>query len=170
MRILRTMMTGVLTFAATAMIAADYTVDGQYVTIPVKEAKAGGDRVASRKMFDESERRHPIQEEERIKVEKIHGKILFVGAEDDVLWDTCKYIRRMEKRLSELPHECSWESLLYERGTHFVFPESMLKSMLPIGSGLLVKIMFKAAKEHPKECKETRIDIDKRLKKALKEW
>ena len=42
MRILRTMMTGVLTFAATAMIAADYTVDGQYVTIPVKEAKAGG--------------------------------------------------------------------------------------------------------------------------------
>ncbi len=42
MRILRTMMTGVLTFAATAMLAADYTVDGQYVTIPVKEAKAGG--------------------------------------------------------------------------------------------------------------------------------
>jgi alpha-D-xyloside xylohydrolase len=36
------MMTGVLTFAATAMLAADYTVDGQYVTIPVKEAKAGG--------------------------------------------------------------------------------------------------------------------------------
>jgi alpha-D-xyloside xylohydrolase len=36
------MMTGVLTFAATAMLAADYTVDGQYVTIPVKETKAGG--------------------------------------------------------------------------------------------------------------------------------
>ena len=43
MNILRTMMTGVLTFAAvTAMMAADYTVDGQYVTIPVKEVKAGG--------------------------------------------------------------------------------------------------------------------------------
>ncbi len=42
MRILRTMMTGVLTFAAIAMMAADYTVDGQYVTIPVKEAKADG--------------------------------------------------------------------------------------------------------------------------------
>ena len=43
MRILRMMMTGVLTFAAaTAMMAADYTVGGQYVTIPVKEAKAGG--------------------------------------------------------------------------------------------------------------------------------
>ena len=135
-----------------------------------EEAKAGGDKVASRKMFDESERLHPIREEERIKVENIHGKILFIGAEDDVLWDTCRYIRRMEKRLSELPHECTWEALLYEHGTHFVFPESMLKSMLPIGSGLLVKVMFRAAKEHPKECKETRIDIDRRLRKALKEW
>ena len=26
------------------------------------------------------------------------------------------------------------------------------------------------AKEFPKECKETRIDIDKRLSKAIKEW
>ncbi len=43
-------------------------------------------------MFDESERRHPIQEEERIKVENIHGKIIFIGAEDDVLWDTFRYM------------------------------------------------------------------------------
>ena len=135
-----------------------------------EEAKAGGDKVASRKVFDESERLHPIQEEERIKVENIHGKIVFVGAEDDVLWDTCKYIRRMEKRLSELPHECTWEALLYEHGTHFVFPESMLKSMLPIGSGLLVKFMFKAAKEYPKECKETRRDIDRKLTAIIQKW
>ena len=135
-----------------------------------EEAKAGGDKVASRKMFDESERLHPIQEEERIKVENIHGKILFIGAEDDVLWDTCRYIRRMEKRLEQLPHESTYESWLYEHGTHFAFPESMLKSMLPIGSGLLVKVMFRAAKEYPKECKETRIDIDRKLRKALKEW
>ena len=135
-----------------------------------EEAKAGGDKVASRKMFDESERLHPIQEEERIKVENIHGKIVFVGAEDDVLWDTCKYIRRMEKRLSELPHECTWEALLYEHGTHFVFPESMLKSMLPIGSSLLVKFMFKAAKEYPKECKETRQDIDRKLTAIIQKW
>ena len=135
-----------------------------------EEAKAGGDKVASRKMFDESEKLHPIQEEERIKVENIHGKIVFVGAEDDVLWDTCKYIRRMEKRLSELPNECTWEALLYEHGTHFVFPESMLKSMLPIGSGLLVKFMFKAAKEYSKECKETRRDIDRKLTAIIQKW
>ena len=60
-----------------------------------EESKAGRDMVASRKMFDESERRHPLQEEEKIKVENIRGHIVFVGAEDDVLWDTCRYIRRM---------------------------------------------------------------------------
>jgi len=74
------------------------------------ESKDRGDLIASRSMFDESERRHPIQESERIKVENIKGKIIFIGAEDDVLWDTCKYIRRMEQRLKERPHECEYES------------------------------------------------------------
>ena len=137
----------------------------------IQEAsKAGGDKVASRNMFDESEKRHPIREEERIKVENIHGKLVFIGAEDDVLWDTCRYIRRMEARLAGRPHDCTYESWLYEYGTHFTFPESMLKMMLPVGSGLLVSFMFKAGKEHPKECRETRIDIDRRLKKVLAEW
>ena len=47
-----------------------------------EESKARGDLIASRSMFDESERRHPIQEAERIKVENIKGKIIFVGAEE----------------------------------------------------------------------------------------
>ena len=136
----------------------------------MEEAKAGGNKVASREMFDESERRHPIQEEERIKVEDIRGRIIFIGAEDDVLWDTCRYIRRMEKRLEQLPHESTYESWLYEHGTHFAFPESMLKMMLPIGSKLLISFMFKAGKEYPKECQETRIDIDRRLKEVLAKW
>ena len=135
-----------------------------------EESKAGGDRVASRKLFDESERRHPIREEERIRVEDIRGKLIFIGAEDDVLWDTCRYIRRMEARLERLPHACTHESWLYRHGTHFVFPESMLKMMLPVGSGLLVSMMFRAGKEHPKECRETRLDIDRRLKRALAQW
>ncbi len=135
-----------------------------------EEAKAGGDRAAARNMFDMSERLHPIQEEEKIKVERIHGKILFVGAEDDVLWDTCRYIRRMEERLSRLPHACAWEALLYQHGTHFVFPDSMLRSMLPLASGLLVRLMFRAGREHPKECRATRVDIDRRLRAALQAW
>ena len=113
--------------------------------------------IASRPMFDESERRHPLQEEEKIKVEHIKGKIIFIGAEDDVLWDTCRYIRRMEQRLAE-------------NGTHFVFPESMLKMILPAGASLLVSIMFKDGRKYAKECRETRIDIDRRLQQAIKAW
>ncbi len=135
-----------------------------------EESKAGGDFIASRKMFEESERRHPLREEEKIKVERIRGKVVCIGAEDDVLWNTCRYIRRMQKRLSKIPHECDFEAWLYAHGTHFAFPESMLKTMLPVGSGLLVSLMFKAGRKFPKECKETRIDIDRRLTKLLENW
>lgn len=136
----------------------------------MQESKAGGDKIASRKMFDESERRHPLREEEKIKVERIRGRVICIGAEDDVLWDTCKYIRRMEQRLRQTPHESVFEAWLYQNGTHFAFPESMLRLMLPVGSSLLVSFMFRAGKEHPKECREARLDIDRRLKKALREW
>ena len=42
---LRQYFTGVLLFVATALMASDYTIDGQYVTIPVKKAKTDGAQV-----------------------------------------------------------------------------------------------------------------------------
>ncbi len=142
----------------------------QYWQMIRREAKEGGDMLASRKMFDESERLHPVREEEKIKVEHIKGRVVFVGAEDDVLWDTCKYIRRMDARLKALPHACSYEMLLYQHGTHFVFPEGMMKRMLPVGSGLIVRLAFRAGRQFPKECRATRIDIDKQLRRVLADW
>ena len=139
--------------------------------LKIKEAsRAGKDMVASRPMFDESERRHPLQEEEKIRVENIHGKVLCIGAEDDVLWDTCKYIRRMEKRLQEKPHNCRFKALLYEHGTHFAFPESMLRIMLPVGGSLLVGAAFRAGRKYPKQCRQTRIDIDRKLQAVFRKW
>lgn len=134
-----------------------------------EEAKEGGDFAAARKMFDESERLHPVTEKEKIKVERIKGKLLLIGAEDDVLWDTARYIRRMEKRLQETPHECDPRYLVYEHGTHFVFPESFLKSLLPVGGGLFIRL-FKAGRDFPAECKRTRADIDRKVSLAINEW
>ncbi len=139
----------------------------EYWQMIEKEAKEGGDMVASRKLFDESERRHPLQEEEKIKVENIKGKIVFVGAEDDVLWDTCRYIRRMAERLETLPHDCVYELLTYEHGTHFAFPYSMINPLL---TSLLVRFEFRAGKQFPKECRATRIDIDKKLSEIITKW
>jgi hypothetical protein len=42
--------------------------------------------------------------------------------------------------------------------------------MLPVFSGAFVRFAFVAAKKYPEECKETRIDIDRRLKTAIKAW
>lgn len=135
-----------------------------------KESKESGNMIASRKLFDESEQLHPIKEEEKIKVENIKGKIVFIGAEDDVLWDTAKYIRRMEARLNKLPHDCEWETLIYEHGTHFIFPQSLLEIMFPLFSGLFVRIAFKAARDFPHECKAARIDIDEKLSGIISKW
>lgn len=134
------------------------------------EAKRRGDMIAGRDMFDESERLHPLTEEEAIKVEKIHGHIYFAAAEDDVMWPACKYIRRMEARLNALPHECTWESHLYEHGTHFVFPEGLARKLLPFGVSLLLPLVFKEAKGFVKECRETRRDIDRTLVAAIRKW
>ena len=120
-------------------------------------------------MFDESERLHPVREEEKIKVERIQGKLLLIGAEDDVLWDTAKYIRRMEARLKEKENECTPEILIYEHGTHFIFPESLLKRILPIGSSLFIRL-FKAGKDYPTECRKTREDVDRKIASAINEW
>ena len=142
----------------------------RYWQIIAEETKRTGDMIVSRKLFDDSEAAHPITEEETIKVENICGRLLLVCAEDDVLWDAAKYVRRMERRLAEKPHGCQVEVVVYRHGTHFVLPEGMLKTMLPVGSGLLVKWAFKEARRYPRECRETRLDIDRRMTRIITEW
>ena len=142
----------------------------EYWQVMKAESKENGDMTASRKIFDDSEAAHPITEDEFIKVENIKGMLLMIGAADDSLWNAAKYVKRAEKRLSERPHECEVKALVYEHGTHFVFPESLLKTIFPVGAGLLLKLMFRAAKEYPEECKKTRIDIEKHVLKAIEEW
>ena len=135
-----------------------------------EEAKRRGDMAAARDMFDLSEKLCPLTEDMKIKVERIKGKIVLVGAQDDSLWDTCRYIDRMTERLKTLPHECRVAKLTYEYGSHFVFPQSMLETVLPFGSSQLLKFAFKTLKEHPGECRQTRIDIDRRLGRIIREW
>ena len=134
-----------------------------------EEAKKGGDLIASREIFVASEKAHPIREEEFIKIERIKGKLLLIGAEDDVLWETEKYIKRMEKRLGKREHTCEVESYIYEHATHFVFPEGMVKTILPVGGDLLTRV-FAAGRKFPKECKAARIDIDRRVTQAVDAW
>ena len=76
----------------------------------------------------------------------------------------------MEKRLAEKSHSCDVEAIIYPHATHYVFPESLLKKMFPIGSGLFLKMAFKAAKQYPNECKQARIDIERRIVDSIQKW
>ena len=135
-----------------------------------EETKGSGDIERSTCLFIDSEKAREHTEEEMIKVENIKGKLIMVGADDDSFWEAGKYVRRMDKRLKERPHECDYEALTYEHGTHFVLPETMLRKALPVGLKFVMKFIFKAAKDYPKECEQTRKDIDRRLSAALKQW
>lgn len=135
-----------------------------------EETKGSGDITRSTHLFIDSEKAREHTEEEMIKVENIKGKLIMVGADDDSFWEAGKYVRRMDKRLKERPHECDYEALTYEHGTHFVLPETMLRKALPVGLKFVMRFIFKAAKDYPKECEQTRKDIDRRLSAALKQW
>lgn len=135
-----------------------------------EETKGSGDITRSTHLFIDSEKTREHTEEEMIKVENIKGKLIMVGADDDSFWEAGKYVRRMDKRLKERLHECDYEALTYEHGTHFVLPETMLRKALPVGLKFVMKFIFKAAKDYPKECEQTRKDIDRRLSAALKQW
>ena len=134
------------------------------------ESKRGKNMIASREMFDLSEKMHPITEQERIKVENIQGTLVLLGAEDDCLWDTCKYIRRMERVLKQRDTNLDLHVLTYEHGTHFLFPQSLMKMLLPFAPNLLPKIAFKAGKDFSKECKAARMDMDVKVRKIVSDW
>ena len=135
-----------------------------------EETKGSGDITRSTCLFIDSEKAREHTEEEMIKVENIKGKLIMIGADDDSFWEAGKYVRRMDKRLQERPHSCDYEAVTYKHGTHFVLPESMLRKALPIGLKFVLKFVFKAAKDYPNECEQTRKDIDRRLTAALKQW
>lgn len=96
-----------------------------------EQTKGSGDIERTTCLFIDSEKAKEHTEEEMIKVENIKGRLFLVGADDDSFWEAGKYIRRMDQRLKERPHTCEYEPLVYEHGTHFVLPESMLRKALP---------------------------------------
>lgn len=132
--------------------------------------EGSGDFLRSTCLFIDSEKKRKYTEDEMIKIENIKGKLILLGADDDSFWEAGKYVRRMDQRLKERPHECEYEAVAYRYGTHFVLPESMLRMALPVGLKFVMRFIFRSAKEHPDECEATRKDVDRRLSTTLHEW
>ena len=75
----------------------------------------------------------------------------------------------MKERLAKREHACEVESYIYEHATHFVFPESMVKTILPVVGDLMTRV-FAAGRNFPKECKAARVDIDRHVTEAIYAW
>ena len=135
------------------------------------ESKQRGDMVAGLDFHEYAEKKHPMTEAERIPVENIRGYLLLAGAEDDVLWNTSRAIRRMQKRLDETEGACKYEILLYEHCSHFIFPQSMLDLILPkFAADLVLPHIFRETKGYVKECRRSRVDLDKHIKEMIRKW
>ena len=51
------------------------------------------------------------------------------------------------------------------------FPETMLAKMIPgFLTRLILPVVFKEAKGYARECKHTRMDIDRRIKALIEQW
>lgn len=136
-----------------------------------EEAKQRGDLVAGLDFHHLAEEKQPLTEEVMIPIEKIQGILLLAGAEDDVVWDTCRGIQRMQKRLDEKEHGCQCKVLVYQHCSHFIFPESLARQIVPsFAVDFILPRAFKETKEYVKECRESRRDLDDHIQKIIRDW
>ena len=61
-------------------------------------------------------------------------------------------------------HPVYWQKVMEET------KGSLLRMALLVGLKFVLCFIFRAAKEYPDACEATRIDIDRKLSAALKEW
>lgn len=141
-----------------------------YWQVVTEETKGSGNLLSSLRLFRDTEENAELTEAVMIPVESIRGRLMLIGCEDDSLWPTAHYIRRMDERLKSRAHSCRYDALVYAHGTHFAFPESMLRQLLPLFSDFIVSRAFRSARECPKKCKAVREDIDRRVRQAIREW
>ena len=111
----------------------------EYWNMFKKEGKQRGMLLAALNLHNLAEEKHPVTEAEKIPVENINGYLILAGAKDDVAWNTCRGISRMKKRLQESESRCNLEVLIYDHCGHLIFPESMMKLLLP---GFLVDMII----------------------------
>ena len=123
----------------------------------------------SRGIFDHSEKSCRIPREAFIPAENIRGPLVLIGAEDDSMWNTTRYIYRMRKRLQEKEFIFPVKSFTYARGTHLLLPQRMVMDAIPL-AGSLIPLLFSSGRHHVKACRDSRIHLDRQLSCYLAAW
>ena len=105
-----------------------------------------------------------------IPAENAHARIILIGADNDTGCFAGRNVRRLEKRLKDASYAYGVEAYTFPCCSHYIFPQSLVTNLLPIGSSLVLGLMFRSEKEHPKECAATRKEVDRICRRVISEW
>lgn len=99
-----------------------------------------------------------FDERTAIPVENINGDILFIYAEQDLMWPSKDAVAYMQKRLRDKGWQYNSTALSYEKASHI---------MVPLDPPALK--MFKVERKFPEECKKNRRDAFEKTIAWIKE-
>ena len=89
--------------------------------------------------------------------------------EDPFLWQASEQEKGI-RILRQDPWEMLVTSIITQNRNIPAICRSVELIMLPVGGKLFVGGAFRAGREYPKECRETRIDIDRKLRYVFRRW
>lgn len=123
----------------------------------------------SKGVFEKSEAVSPVPENAWIPAENIRGALILVGAEDDSMWNSTRYIHRMRRRLTDKHFMFPVRALTYRYGTHLLLPQRMVMDALPVIGGFIY-LMFASGRKNHQACRSSRIHLDRELSSFLQNW
>ena len=123
----------------------------------------------SKEIFELAEENRDIEEDMYIKAENIKGRIVLIGAHDDSMWDSKRYIKRMTKRLKNAEFAYPVDAITYDCGTHLLVPRDLLNGAFPM-VGSLIYLMYNSGRKHFRECARSRVLLEERLNAIIEEW
>ena len=133
------------------------------------DAKAKYHEMHSKTIFDYAEQVNPIDKNSFIKLEKAQAELVLVASKDDSMWDSYKYAMRLNERLKASNYTYPIHLLTYDYGTHLIFPQRMMKAIVPIFYNLVTNI-YQSGKKHKQECLASRLALDKELSEVIHKW
>ena len=139
-----------------------YYLDKQSFMQTYRSAKEKYGEAMGRAVFEHS-LNHTPPAECYIPVEKICGRVVFIGCRPDTECDTCNAAVRMKNRMLDKNFKYPIDVINYKRGTHLTLTE-----VIPCLT--LLSMMHSEGRKHRKQCKKVRIDIKNKIKKILVEW
>lgn len=133
-----------------------------YIKRMADEKKAHGENYG-RDMWEDAVRNVP-NEASMIRVEKICGRILFLGSETDTCWDCTSAAARMKVRIEEKGGSAKVRQVNYPHGCHLLYPD-----MVPF-INFMTKMAFNEYKKYPRECRAARADVSAQILKEIENW